>query len=93
MATFRVPGPAEFADDLDDRIRLAGAAQVPIAMATAARELSPSARGESAGSMLGRAPRNEGRRYPADPPTVEEIIAVMRAAGGAMDGARLRTLT
>jgi len=29
----------------------------------------------------GRAPRNKGRQYPADPPTVEEIIAVMRAAG------------
>jgi len=24
-----------------------------------------------------RPPRNKGRRYPADPPTVEEIIAVM----------------
>lgn len=23
----------------------------------------------------GHAPRNKGRRYPADPPTVEEIIA------------------
>jgi hypothetical protein len=27
----------------------------------------------------GRAPRNKGRLYPADPPTVDEIIAVMRA--------------
>ena len=26
----------------------------------------------------GRPPRNKGRRYPADPPTVEEIVAVMR---------------
>ena len=25
--------------------------------------------------------RNKGRRYPPDPPTVEEIVAVMRAAG------------
>jgi hypothetical protein len=40
----------------------------------------------------GRAPRNIGRRYPADPPTVEEIIAVMRAAGTSADGARLRAL-
>ena len=40
----------------------------------------------------GRAPRNKGRRYPADPPTVEEIIAVMRAAGTSADGARLRAL-
>ena len=40
----------------------------------------------------GRAPRNKGHRYPADPPTVEEIIAVMRAAGHGADGARLRAL-
>jgi site-specific recombinase XerD len=40
----------------------------------------------------GRAPRNKGRQYPADPPTVEEIIAVMREAGGGADGARLRAL-
>jgi hypothetical protein len=31
----------------------------------------------------GRPPRNKGIRYPADPPTVEEIIAVMRTAGDA----------
>jgi len=29
---------------------------------------------------------------PADPPTVEEIVAVMRAAGDGPDGARLRAL-
>ena len=29
----------------------------------------------------GRAPRNKRLRYPADPPTVEEIVGVMRAAG------------
>ena len=40
----------------------------------------------------GRAPRNKGRRYPADPPTVEEIIAVMRQAGSGLEGARLRAL-
>jgi hypothetical protein len=28
-----------------------------------------------------RPPENKGRRYPADPPTVEEIIAVMRVTG------------
>ena len=27
----------------------------------------------------GRPPRNKGMRYPADPPTIEEIVAVMRA--------------
>ncbi len=40
----------------------------------------------------GRPPRNKGRRYPADPPTVEEIIAVMRAAGDDADAVRLRGL-
>ena len=38
----------------------------------------------------GRTPRNKGLRYPPDPPTVEEIIAVMRAAGDRPDGVRLR---
>jgi integrase len=40
----------------------------------------------------GRPPRNKGLRYPADPPKVEEIIAVMRAAGDRADGRRLRGL-
>lgn len=38
----------------------------------------------------GRLPRNKGLRYPADPPTVEEIIADMLAAGDAPAGLRLR---
>src|SRR6202011_6126594 len=38
----------------------------------------------------GRPPRNRGLRYPPDPPTVEEIIAVMRAAGDSPEGVRLR---
>jgi integrase len=33
------------------------------------------------GFHAGRSPRNKGLRYPADPPKVEEIIAVMRDAG------------
>lgn len=40
----------------------------------------------------GRSPRNEGLRYPPDPPTVEEIIAVMRAAGNRAAGIRMRAL-
>ena len=32
------------------------------------------------GFHAGRPPRNKALRYPADPPKVEEIIAVMRAA-------------
>src|SRR3954453_20977892 len=44
------------------------------------------------GFHAGRAPRNKGMRYPADPPTVEEIGAVMRAAGETVHGQRLRGL-
>lgn len=40
----------------------------------------------------GQPPRNKGLRYPPDPPTVEEIIAVMRAAGDRPDGVRLRSV-
>ena len=40
----------------------------------------------------GHPPRNTGLRYPPDPPTVEEITAVMCAAGGGPDGGRLRGL-
>jgi site-specific recombinase XerD len=44
------------------------------------------------GFHAGRSPHNKGLRYPADPPTVEEIIAVMRAAGDDAHGRRLRAL-
>lgn len=42
------------------------------------------------GYNRGRPPRNKGERYPADPPTVEEIVAVMRSAADRPDGQRLR---
>src|SRR5215213_2518819 len=44
------------------------------------------------GFHAGRAPRNKGLRYPADPPHVEEIIAVMRTAGDDPHRHRLRGL-
>ena len=44
------------------------------------------------GYRRGCVPRNKGRRFPADPPRVEEIIAVMRAAGTGIHGARMRAL-
>ena len=44
------------------------------------------------GFHAGRPPRNKGLRYPADPPKVEEIVAVMRAAGDEAHGRRLRGL-
>ena len=44
------------------------------------------------GFRRGCPPRNKGRRYPAHPPRVEEIIAVMRTAGEGVHGARIRAL-
>jgi len=42
------------------------------------------------GYLAGRPPRNKGLCYPPDPPTVEEIVAVMRQAGDGIHGARMR---
>ncbi len=44
------------------------------------------------GFHAGRPPRNKGQRYPADPPTVAEIVTVMGAAGDGAHGRRLRAL-
>jgi integrase len=44
------------------------------------------------GFRAGRPLRNKGQRYPADPPNVEEIVAVMRSAGDGLQGRRLRGL-
>src|SRR5919197_4323593 len=44
------------------------------------------------GYHSGRPPMNKGLRYSADPPSVEEIVAVMRGAGDRPDGVRLRGL-
>lgn len=41
------------------------------------------------GHHAGRIPRNKGRRYPADPPTIDEIVAVMRQAGEGRHGRRM----
>jgi site-specific recombinase XerC len=40
----------------------------------------------------GRPPRNKGMRYPADPPTVDEIVAVMRHASDARHGWRVQAM-
>jgi hypothetical protein len=44
------------------------------------------------GYHAGRPPRNKGIRYPADPPTVDEIVAVMRHTAGDRHGWRLRAM-
>jgi len=41
---------------------------------------------------LGRTPGNKGMTYPADPPRVEESVAIMRQAGGGPHGDRVRGL-
>src|SRR3954451_15750780 len=44
------------------------------------------------GYHAGRPPLNKGVRYPADPPTVEEIVAVMRHASDDRHGWRVRAM-
>jgi integrase len=44
------------------------------------------------GFHRGRPPRSRGLRYPADPPPVEEVVAVMRVAGESAYGLRTRAL-
>ena len=44
------------------------------------------------GARAGIAPRNKGQTYPADPPTVDEIVAVMRQAADNRHGHRANAL-
>jgi integrase len=44
------------------------------------------------GHHAGRAPRNKGMRYPADPPTIDEIVAVTRHAPDSRHGWRMRAM-
>ncbi|MFL5888928.1 MAG: tyrosine-type recombinase/integrase [Solirubrobacteraceae bacterium] len=44
------------------------------------------------GYHAGRPPRNKGMRYPADPPTIDEIVAVMRHASDDRHGWGLRAM-
>ncbi len=62
---------------------------VPTALDAAGRRRSPAT---LPGYHAGRPPRNKGQLYPADPPNVEEIIAVMRQTPDDRHGARLRAL-
>jgi site-specific recombinase XerD len=62
---------------------------VPTVLDSAGRRRSPAT---LPGYHAGRPPRNKGQRYPADPPTVEEIIAVMRQTSDDRHGWRLRAL-
>ena len=55
----------------------------------AGRRRSPAA---MPGHHTGRAPKNKGLLYPADPPSVDEIVAVMRRIPTDRYGLRLRAL-
>jgi integrase len=62
---------------------------VPAVLDSAGRRRSPAT---MPGYHAGSPPRNKGMRYPADPPTVEEIVAVMRLTGEDRHGWRLRAM-
>ena len=62
---------------------------VPAVLDAAGRRRSPAT---MPGHHAGRPPRNKGPLYPADPRTVEEIVAVMREASDDRHGYRLRAL-
>ena len=62
---------------------------MPSALDAAGRRRSPAT---MPGYHAGRPPRNKGVRYPADPPTVDEIVAVMRQAADDRHGRRLRAM-
>jgi integrase len=65
-------------------------------MSSAQRLLDTAGRRRSPGTLpefhAGRAPGNKGQRYAADPPTADEIIAVMRHARHVRYGDRLNGL-
>ncbi|MET0729781.1 MAG: site-specific integrase [Solirubrobacterales bacterium] len=62
---------------------------VSVVLDSAGRRRSPAT---MPGYHAGRPPRNKGMRYPADPPTVEEIVAAMRLTGEDRHGWRLRAM-
>jgi site-specific recombinase XerD len=62
---------------------------VPAVVDSAGRRRSPAT---MPGYHAGRPPRNKGQLYPADPPTVEEIVAVMRHATDDRHGWRLHAM-
>jgi integrase len=79
--------PSEEHDDCDDPRRTEEPCSVMLD--AAGRRRSPAT---LPGYAHGRPPRNKGLQYPADPPSVEEIIRVMRCAGVRPEGLRMRAL-
>jgi integrase len=62
---------------------------MPSVLDAAGRRRSPAT---MPGYHAGRVPRNKGVRYPADPPTVDEIVAVMRHTADDRHGWRVRAM-
>jgi integrase len=62
---------------------------VPVLIDSAGRRRSPAT---MPGYHAGRAPAQQRHALPADPPTVEEIVAVMRLTGEDRHGWRLRAM-
>jgi integrase len=62
---------------------------VPSVLDAAGRRRSPAT---LPGYHAGRSPRNKGVRYPADPPIVDEIVAVMRHTSNDRHGWRVRAM-
>src|SRR3954462_11825315 len=87
-ARFEARGPIE--QRALSAVRLGGDPMTVSAAFDAAGRRRPPA--TMPGYHAGRAPRNKGQHYPADPPTVEEIIAVMRQTADDRHGTRLRAL-
>src|SRR5215207_93105 len=79
-------GPGEEPRSVSD---IRGGAVSELLLDAAGRRRSPATLPEF---HAGRPPRNKGIRYPADPPTIEEIVTVMRRAGDRVHGRRLRGL-
>jgi hypothetical protein len=61
----------------------------PVVLDAAGRRRPPAT---MPGFHCGRVPQNKGLRYPADPPAIEEIVAVMRQAADTTHGLRTPAL-
>ena len=81
-------GTARTRTNLDDYEPTAEVAAVP---KTDARGYKRSA-SNTPGAFKGRVPKNKGRLYPPDPPTVTDIVALMRACPDTIHGRRLKAL-
>jgi site-specific recombinase XerD len=78
----------------DSHVKLDGRSKEDVMEATSLLDCAGRRRSPATMSSFheGLSPRNKGLRYPPDPPTVEEIVAVMRAAGENAEGVRLRSI-